>query len=185
MKPLLLIITCLSIAFSSTAQIWQQLNLPTTKDIVSSSFVSDDEGWIGFENAAASTTLYHTSDGGNSWAPVSVNGAGSGTSYVCFVSALEGYVVIAGEAFKTIDGGLSWSQFLLPAIPYNEPYFLNEDTGFISGQYAVFKTVDGGITWTSCFMEPTDNKPLYKISFQNDSIGAAVDGGNALAVHLP
>lgn len=90
MKTLLIITTCFSIAFSATAQAWQQLTLPTTQDIVSSSFINDSEGWIGFENASPITTLYHTADGGNTWNPVAVNGSPTGTSYACFISPLKG-----------------------------------------------------------------------------------------------
>ena len=160
--------------FQLKAQNWQTLNLPTTSNIKSSSFINDDEGWIGFDNASAATSLYHTGDGGITWNAVSVPGANSGTSYVDFVNEFTGYAVIGEAAYKTEDGGISWAQLTLPGIPAFNPCFINTDTGFINckDQYIVFKTMDGGITWNAY---DTYYGNFYNMQFLNDSVGGAAE----------
>src|SRR5262245_26151528 len=85
--------------FKSNAQ-WEQIAMPTTKDIISSSFVSDDEGWIGTSNTGI-PTIYHTADGGATWNSLTITGASGGSSYLCFADSLTGYAVVNAKAFKT------------------------------------------------------------------------------------
>jgi len=82
MKKISIAISFFLLINEANAQAWQLLDIPTSNDIRSSSFVNDSVGWIGFENASYITTLYHTSDRGDSWDAVGVPGAGTGTSSV-------------------------------------------------------------------------------------------------------
>jgi photosystem II stability/assembly factor-like uncharacterized protein len=62
--------------------------------------------------------------------------------------------------------GISWIRLPCRAIPYYAPYFLNTDTGFISGDEVVYKTTDGGDTWNS-YSAAT----LHHIHFLTENIG--------------
>lgn len=166
MKPLLLTAVLLFTIFGSSAQNWEQLTIPTTQDIVSSSFVSDTEGWIGFKNASSTATIYHTTDGGANWSAISVPGSSPGSSYVCFVTSSTGYVVISDKAYKTVNGGSTWTQISLPGEAVYKPFFLNENTGFIAGKGEVFKTIDGGNQWIAY-----PDVKLKDMHFLNDSDG--------------
>jgi len=149
---------------------WTQLTIPTTQDIKSSSFINDDEGWIGTVNSGSTVVIYHTADGGNSWNSDTITGASGGTSYLDFANSSIGYAVVNNFAFKTLDGGESWSELSMPGNVFYEPYFLNEDTGFINGDnFSIYKTLDGGDTWAA--YNSVDG-PLYSIDFLNDSVGA-------------
>lgn len=174
MRALLIYTFFLALTIPLNAQSWQKLALPTTQDIASSSFINDSEGWIGFENASPVTTLYHTADGGNTWSAVAISGSPTGTSYVCFISALKGFVVMNGEAFKTTNGGTSWTQMSLPGTPYYKPYFFNENTGFIAGAGVMFKTIDGGDNWTAYPVEYS-SAVLWDIHFDNELTGYATE----------
>lgn len=164
----LLLISCLLYTGTSSAQ-WMQLSIPTTKKIVSSSFITDNEGWVGTENAGQAF-IHHTSNGGITWNTLTVTGGTNGASYVCFVSPDTGYVVVNTIAVKTTDGGITWDPLVLPGIPYYAPFFVNADTGFINGDEEIFKTTDGGQTWTSY---PTVSyNPFYRMDFLNGTFGA-------------
>jgi uncharacterized delta-60 repeat protein len=165
MKKTITLLCALCAVTISPAQNWIQLTVPTTEDIRSSSFISDNEGWIGTDNTGQAI-IYHTSDSGTTWNTINVTGAFGGTSYLCFTSPLKGYVVVNTVALKTMDGGITWDPLQLPGIPYYAPYFLNEDTGFISGDEVVYKTTDGGTTWNT-YSAAT----LYHMHFLTDNIG--------------
>ena len=70
-----------SFTYSLHAQ-WQQLSVPTTQDIKSSSFISDDEGWIGTVNSGSPVVIFHTTDGGETWEDDTIVGASGGTTYL-------------------------------------------------------------------------------------------------------
>jgi photosystem II stability/assembly factor-like uncharacterized protein len=162
-----------SICLSSHAQTWQQLTIPTTANIHSSSFITDDEGWIGTDNTSSSAVIYHTSDGGASWNPITIDGASGGSSYLTFVSPSEGYAIVNGIAFKTNDGGNGWNPLTLPGNPSPDyaPYFLSEDTGFILGFEILYKTTDGGNNWTSL----PCGADFKNFHFLDESRGTATD----------
>lgn len=166
MRIILSICFLFSILFSKAQ--WIQLNVPTSANIISSSFISDDEGWVGITTSGPYALIFHTSDGGITWIPDTIDGGSGGNSYIEFASSLTGYAVVNGAAFKTSDGGVSWMPLSLPGTAYYEPYFLNEDTGVISGSDGIFRTTNGGATWNSYPGQLSD--PLVSIDFFNGSI---------------
>lgn len=66
---------------------------------------------------------------------------------------MSGFGLTSDAAYKTIDGGSSWSLIELPGINGQTMYFLDASTGFISGYEAIYKTADGGQSWTSISTE--------------------------------
>jgi uncharacterized delta-60 repeat protein len=171
-KQILISITLIAqLCGQLNAQTWETLSVPTTKDVISSSFINDVEGWIGTVNTGSYAIIFHTTDGGATWNADTIDNASGGSTYVCFADSSNGYSVVNAKAFKTADAGLSWSEMSIPGIPYYKPYFLNSDTGFIAGSGEVFKTTDGGNTWTDYPLD-AGGVIFTDLHFLNDSTGA-------------
>jgi photosystem II stability/assembly factor-like uncharacterized protein len=93
-----------------------------------------------------------------------------------------------GQALKTNDAGVSWTQILLPDTLSNAVnnlglYFINENVGFVVGKIAsnvdiIRKTTDGGQSWTN--VQNLVQQNLNCISFADDMHGAV--GGNKSAM---
>lgn len=120
--------------------------------------------------------LYATSDGGATWALVSLPApSGLANAYTqdsnaCgadaprFFDAQKGMITVRCTdmnasktyrwVYRTLDGGTTWTSTPLPRA-YGDLYFLNSDSGWYLGQTAadvfsgvnVYQTTDGGKTW--------------------------------------
>ena len=124
-------------------------------------------------------TCLKTTDGGNSWTPLSLN-TGNGKVSIFFNNVDTGYVVGAGLSdaiLKTSDGGTNWA-----SIYSNSPeelgsiYFTNYNTGYVVSTVSssVIKTTDAGNNWSSS--SPNVSGGLYSIKFPSDNIGFIVGG---------
>src|SRR5206468_651162 len=98
----------------------------TEHTFLASSFINDNEGWL----ADSWSTLWHTSNG---CATVDSISTGIHFKKLDFTTSLIGYGLDLTNAYKTIDGGATWSTLTLPSTIQQAIYFLNKDTGFISG----------------------------------------------------
>ncbi|HUM45691.1 MAG TPA: YCF48-related protein [Chitinophagales bacterium] len=157
-------------------QNWQPLQIPTDQDIWSSSFISDDEGWIGTENDSIAI-IFHTVDKGETWNADTIQEATGGISFIDFTSSLTGYAIVNSKVFKTTNGGSSWSQLQMPGTVYANPSFVTDSTGFITGDGLVYKTTDGGNTWDSLFIGTGPSaSPFSKLYFQDKLHGAGIQG---------
>ncbi len=57
---------------------------------------------------------------------------------------------------------------------FNTVYFINDQTGFVSGGITIFKTTNGGISWTGKILP--DTSMIYSIRFENQLTGYACGG---------
>lgn len=114
----------------------------TPSTFVASSFISDSEGWL----ADNTGKLWHTSNGSATWNSALVE---KNFLRLDFVDALNGYGLTAEGAYKTIDGGSTWSPLVLPGSAANSLYFLDVNTGFVSGNGAIYKTTNAGGNWAT------------------------------------
>lgn len=94
-----------------------------------------------------------------------------------FANNSLGWIVThnTGDILHTKDGGNSWIvQAKKDSIYFEDIYFLDKNTGWISGQYGlVFKTEDGGNNWRKKKIWKEDAW-IYSIHFHDKNDGLAV-----------
>ena len=159
---LLLVALTVSSGTAQTSEDFESFNI-TSNMIVTSSFINDNEGWLA-DNAG---TLWHTSN-----AAVNFNIASTGKYFLKlqFISSLVGYGITSDAAYKSTDGGVTWSALSLPNSIGKTLYFISENVGFITGNEAIYKTSDGGTTWSTVSTEGVSFTDLY---FNSSSTGLA------------
>ncbi len=118
-------------------------------------FTDSNNGWT----VGANGIIYKTSDGGSSWV-LQTSGTARSLNNLFFVDSNVGFVVAnlfpsEPQVLKTINGGITWSiisnpdPFYLIGSVFDEIYFINASTGFISNGGRLFKTINGGISWSN------------------------------------
>jgi photosystem II stability/assembly factor-like uncharacterized protein len=119
-------------------------NLPLAEDI---QFTSLLDGWVigqGYMDGA----LYHTTDGGDTWAPVTDF---MGAYVAVDVQGTKVWAAnVTGLYYYSSDNGGSWSMGELPGSPHQvqDMEFYNESVGYAVGWWGeVFRSNDGGETW--------------------------------------
>ncbi len=134
-------------------------------------FISAEEGWIFSGSMAHSDTIYHTTDGAQTWEVI--YSLEDPDEYIISLQMMDSqhgwmkkrwYDYPDGMYYylKTSDGGYTWEdmgEYLseLSSLTYNgdlQPiYFINSEIGFIclynneTQELMVYKTIDGGYNW--------------------------------------
>lgn len=149
------------------------------------------EGWAVGSNAK----IIHTSDGGNTWSQINIEGISSGEfKDVDFINDKIGWIsgLWSAQLLHTKDGGQSWSIVKIPkyygSTDLGSINFIDENIGWVTAQGDIWKTINGGETWERSQL-PAIGTDISNISMVNDKIGWAVsnnrvfyteDGGGAL-----
>jgi photosystem II stability/assembly factor-like uncharacterized protein len=110
-------------------------------------FTNSNTGWI--VNGA---NVYKTNGSIQNWVAASFTGAApTGVFQSVYVTPNNNVYVSnsAGEFFKSIDGGASFSKLkTFPnAPPYCDIHFVDNNTGYIGVGKKIYKTTDAGVTW--------------------------------------
>jgi photosystem II stability/assembly factor-like uncharacterized protein len=144
MKPAFLVLLLLNVTglHISHAQIdaeFESSNI-SAHTLVTSSFINDNDGWAVDDQGM----LRRTTNAGLLWDSVS-----SGIKFleIDFTDAETGFGVSKDGAYKTSNGGSTWTQLSLPESIGQALYFVNNGSGFISGFGGLYKTIDGGNAW--------------------------------------
>lgn len=137
-------------------------------------------GWAcGFDGHIAITT-----DGGNSWSASIIQGRPFLES-IHFVDSRHGFTSGPGGVFKTMDGGITWTNIngFINMSQIWGCYFVDKDNGMYvgggcNGSEQVFvRTTDGGNSW-SIFESYEDESGLADvILYAKDGLGYAVSSG--------
>ena len=68
--------------------------------------------------------------------------------------------------YQTTDGGTNWNLILTASNEMTfDPYFLDQQTGFIGGATKIYKTSDAGHHWYSLTREPLTSKDQFRSVF--------------------
>jgi len=128
---------------------------------------------------AVGNQLRYTTDGGNTWLLSSTTG---GTLYdVDLVDQNVGYACGFGSAWKTIDGGKTWSFQSIPLFGnFVGIDFVDANTGWVVGaEGSVYRTTDGGVSWVR---QRHDSSAFYTgVSFVSANEGWVC--GNSTMLH--
>lgn len=156
----------------------------TTQDAGGAS-VNDYNG-VSFANAtdgyavADSGDVVKTTDGGNTWAAVTVI---TGTPNVlCVHTFNESNVVVGtvtGIIYRSFDGGTTWTAQFNTGTSINDLDFANDFAGFAVDDDAVLRTRNGGADWLALTTPP--NTELNSVYVCNSNLAYAVgeSSGNA------
>ncbi len=182
----LLVVLLLSVSSGYAQQYWQKVNSPVSKTLSKCHFVDSLYGWA----AGDSGTIVHTSNGGINW--VSQN---SGIDYytiddIFFIDRSTGWALCNDFLYtgtivlRTTNGGTQWTNYRYPDTTkvFNVVYFLNQQTGFLTGFSGVFyKTTNAGSNWFGTYLDTSYCPLLYQLQktrlyFINDNTGFACGG---------
>lgn len=139
-------------------------------------FLNSNIGFLGTLNGE----FFKTIDGGDNWTlvnniptnPLAICGLdtiGESTIYGCGAFFTPAYII------KSTDSGTTWQYIDMSAYANAlvEIYFLDENTGFVSGKNSnggtILKTTDGGITWTEIFNSNIIGEYVWKLQILENS----------------
>jgi photosystem II stability/assembly factor-like uncharacterized protein len=91
-----------------------------------------------------------------------------------FVSSTEGWMVEDSAYFhKTVDGGDSWSTYVIPGLKSytSSIVFTSELNGYALGNYD-YQTADGGVSWVEA--DPIGGVQAQSSYFFNDTLGIQI-----------
>jgi photosystem II stability/assembly factor-like uncharacterized protein len=140
-------------------------------------FTNPNTGYIAAGDfGAGHGAIIKTIDAGSSWSPtlfnISLNSIYFPTPDIGYAVGLDagGYY---GSIIKTTDGGETWIDPIRIPAEQKSVFFINNDTGFVAGEYRIHKTIDGGATWTT--VGPYCGTSYTSIFFSSPLKGYAVD----------
>ncbi|MBK5225613.1 MAG: hypothetical protein JJD96_03450 [Thermoleophilia bacterium] len=149
------------------------------------SFIDANNGWA----VGAFGTIWHTINGGSSWAAQSLPGGtdcGGGSCVyanlygVHFINSSVGIAVGPSYAFATRDGGGTWVKIggVNTGHNLNAVQLVDSSNGFAVGDNGVvYKITWSGSAWAAAQQTGTGTQSLTGLYFANASNGFAVGGG--------
>lgn len=143
-------------------------------------FLNADTGFAG----TLDHSFFKTIDGGNTWIDIG-SVIPSQSVGICGMSHIGNIIYAVGiwsypaYVLKSIDAGQTWSYTNMSsmAAALVDAWFINVDTGFVSGQEittghgAIFKTTNAGNTWTKVYNTTDFNDYNWKLQFTKNGIG--------------
>jgi hypothetical protein len=129
--------------------------------------------------------IIKTTDGGYNWEEL-LSPVNFFLSKIQFTDSQTGYIIggdnTGGYLIKTVNEGLTWQVINLQTPDNGMPtgmFFLNNTTGFISGEKLFITTTDGGKTWSEAMGSVSGS--INDVSFKNANVGYATsDNGKYL-----
>lgn len=105
---------------------------------------------LGFAISRPAGDLYKTTDGGESWNQNNIAQDYSLCS-IYFLSENIGYAFGGYNLYRTIDGGLTWSNIYSSNSQFLDLVFNDEMNGWAVCDFRIYSTTDSGITWERDF----------------------------------
>ena len=137
-------------------------------------FISSEVGWI---VTNSSDKVYRTTNGGNSWEPIS--SLGFNLNQIYFFDESNGILTGTGHIAKSLDGGLSWQNvYDLNGLGFKDISFVDNNIGWVStSTNKILHTNDGGINWE--MQTAGESNAIIAMQFTSDSIGWAAAGSSS------
>ncbi|MDQ3920287.1 MAG: SBBP repeat-containing protein, partial [Acidobacteriota bacterium] len=135
--------------------------------------------------------VWKSLDGGSTWGPTTLNTPGTvGDNSMAIdpASTQTVYAVLAGQLFKTTDGGATWNGVGTPIQPGNYPtaVLLQAGTFYLgTSRTGVIKSTDGGATWSNTSLTLQNIHDLQVApSDPNQIYAAALSSSDAFVTKL-
>lgn len=186
MKNLILIFASL-VASVSVAQNWNQINVPTTKNLNDINFVNSNVGYI----VGDDSLIMKTTDGGQNWIvlpPTNINfwSNSDDIAQVKFLTEDIGYITSRySGTYRTLDGGQSWSMVAVEGnLCYSHSvYPFDSSNVLIAGagcfQSALINRYENGSSteMTVNYESFNSNEAAVDMDFRDANIGLAATRG--------
>jgi len=153
-------------------------------------FIDDETGWV-----AGAGYILKTENGGKDWfvqLKIDLSDPTGRFRDIKFLNENIGFAVgqesIFGPGFhyQTSDGGINWQRADYGDLPFplDEIYFVDNDYGWICGEYTLLSTQDGGQNWTReyfdeflRFIQFTDHEHGWMSAIDEAAFYRTEDGG--------
>lgn len=183
MKKLLAPLLLFQIGFGFAQTTWYEIDISTDKKLNTVNFPSNLVGYIGGNDSL----LLKSIDGGETWNEINYSGVtyypgGEHILNLRFVDENIGYMTTGpyGGAYKTVNGGTTWTQLSTISLCFNEGlFFFDEQNGFIGGSACfegekIDKMTSGVIapTTINSSTNNADNR-IVEMDFLNSGFGLA------------
>ncbi|MBL8016386.1 MAG: T9SS type A sorting domain-containing protein [Ignavibacteria bacterium] len=135
-------------------------------------FQDENTGYIGKQ------TLYRTTNGGTNWTTVMSYPA----SYIQFFGSTGYYLSNSGTTqfiAKSTNSGLNWDFYATATTNSGSLFFVNSETGWVTGGTVIKKTTNGGLSWQIQNSE-TQSTTFRSIFFTNENYGWIVGSNGAI-----
>nr|MBI1229000.1 T9SS type A sorting domain-containing protein [Cytophagales bacterium] len=112
---------------------------------------------------------------GQSWRRV--GSWGNSFSDITWINNEVGYITGENIFLKTIDGGLSWTELLVPGPNLVKMAFYDENNGILlAGSGVIYRTTNGGTSWQSRTLPGTERLSDIQYLSQNNVLITAENG---------
>src|SRR4029453_11908970 len=174
---------------------WQQKTSVTTDVLRDIYFIDEQNGWLLCEKNIYDlkekddprTYLMQTTDGGEHWTRIDINGIEVDTCLLRAVFTRGGRGLVFGEygsIYATRDGGAKWTRLQSPTRHLLlGGVFVDDDRGWLVGAGAtIIQTADGGDTWHVTKLPQAVEKAVRfsATSFVDNRLGWAVGSGGSI-----
>ncbi|MCK9425814.1 MAG: YCF48-related protein [Ignavibacteriaceae bacterium] len=160
---------------------WQTVTSPYTTSIYAVCAITANNIFIGGTSTGG---LYHSTDGGATWALDATLLTTKTIWDIFFLDANTGWVATqnSGAVYRTTDGGVTWTSSTVNSLMVpNSVKFKDANTGYVTHNAITlvttpcFKSTDGGVTWTGL---NTLTDVLYSTDYDGTDIYTVGKFGN-------
>ncbi len=138
---------------ADSGKTWEKIKI-FSGSLTTICFTNEETGFVGTETG----TIHKTEDAGNNWTE-SLKTNGGPVRSIQFISETKGYAtggvtgyVTSGGYYsffisQTVDAGQTWATYDTTGIPLNSICFIDENIGFVAGEFELIMKSNGGINF--------------------------------------